>query len=310
MPPRASARARCSTARNRLRSVASARPVAQIVRPLDLVVEGQHGEPVGGGERVDHPGRGPPGGHHLPAAHAAGAVEQQHHVLRARRRRCRRAAAPPAGRRPRARRRSRPARRPRSGRRPRTPAQDEVAVGPLARLDAAACRRASVTVCRLDRTSPSVQPGRVDVDADRQPQRVGEAGQQHRRGDARGVRHRVGVRRLPVARRTGPAAARRGCSAARRPAGSGRSPRRPRTAAGRPGSARPTTRSPGRMLPTRMVNTSGRSSSAIEARCPAAIAWSYASRAAPRSCSSASTVRPSAVIVMPVTAARSGSGKT
>jgi hypothetical protein len=70
------------------------------------------------------------------------------------------------------------------------------------------------------------------------------------------------------------------------------------------------TRSPGAMLPTRMVNTSGRSCSAIEARCPAAIARSYSSRAAPRSCSSASTTRSAATIRIPVTAARSGSGNT
>ena len=69
------------------------------------------------------------------------------------------------------------------------------------------------------------------------------------------------------------------------------------------------TRSPGRMLPTRMVNTSGRSSSAIEARLPSAIAWSYSARAWPRSLSWASTTRPSAVIRIAVTAARSGNGK-
>ncbi len=67
--------------------------------------------------------------------------------------------------------------------------------------------------------------------------------------------------------------------------------------------------SPGRMLPTRMVKTSGRSCSAIAARRPAAMASSYSWRARPRSSNSATTVRPSAVRVMAVTAARSGSGK-
>ena len=55
---------------------------------------------------------------------------------------------------------------------------------------------------------------------------------------------------------------------------------------------------------------SGRSSSAIEARCPAASAASYVARASARSRNSASTVRPSASIRRPVTAARAGSGKT
>jgi hypothetical protein len=63
-------------------------------------------------------------------------------------------------------------------------------------------------------------------------------------------------------------------------------------------------------LPTRIVNTSGRSSSAMAARRPSAMAWSYSSRAAARSRSCASTVRLSAVIFIAVTAARSGSGNT
>ena len=58
-----------------------------------------------------------------------------------------------------------------------------------------------------------------------------------------------------------------------------------------------------------MVKTSGRSSSAMEARRPDAMASSYAWRAASRSRSSASTTRPSAVIRIRVTAPRSGSGK-
>src|SRR4029453_4264293 len=50
-----------------------------------------------------------------------------------------------------------------------------------------------------------------------------------------------------------------------------------------PASVRMTvTCSPGTMLPTRMVNTSGRSSSAMEARWPAGIARPYVSRRAPR----------------------------
>ena len=63
------------------------------------------------------------------------------------------------------------------------------------------------------------------------------------------------------------------------------------------------------MLPTRMVNTPGRSSSAIEARLPALIAWSYSSRASARSLSRPSTTRPSASMRSAVTAARGGSGK-
>ena len=60
------------------------------------------------------------------------------------------------------------------------------------------------------------------------------------------------------------------------------------------------------MLPTRMVKTSGRSSSAIEARWPSAIARSYSSLALPRSFSSASMTRPSAVIRIDVTAGAVG----
>ena len=63
------------------------------------------------------------------------------------------------------------------------------------------------------------------------------------------------------------------------------------------------------MLPTRIVNTSGRSSSAIAARRPSAIAWSYSSRARERSFSSPSTTCPAHSIRIAVTAARSGSGK-
>jgi hypothetical protein len=67
--------------------------------------------------------------------------------------------------------------------------------------------------------------------------------------------------------------------------------------------------SPGIRLPTRSVNTPGRSSSVIAARWPAAIASSYCARAAPRSSITPSITRPATTIWKVWTAARSGSGK-
>ena len=61
-------------------------PGRQRRRRVDLVVEGQHREPVGATERVDDPGGRAPRGDHLPAAHAARPVEHQHHVPAAGRR--------------------------------------------------------------------------------------------------------------------------------------------------------------------------------------------------------------------------------
>src|SRR5205814_7533910 len=58
-------------------------PAGQVVRALDPVVEGEHGEAVAPGERVDDPGGRAPGGDHLPPGHAAGAVEDEDDVTRA-----------------------------------------------------------------------------------------------------------------------------------------------------------------------------------------------------------------------------------
>ena len=76
--------------------------------------------------------------------------------------------------------------------------QDEVAVDPLARPD----RDAAVGV--RDRVQArahgaELQPRRVDVDLDRQPHRVGEPGQQHRRRDPARVGHLIGVGHRAVA---------------------------------------------------------------------------------------------------------------
>ena len=46
------------------------------------MVEGEHREAVGSGERVDDAGRGTPRGDHLPTPHAAGTVKQQHDIAR------------------------------------------------------------------------------------------------------------------------------------------------------------------------------------------------------------------------------------
>ncbi len=167
---------------------------AQAGGVLDAVVEGDHGEPVVLGERVDDAGGGAAGGDHLPAAHAAGAVEQQHDVARAHggdglgredgelvgallavgdadRR------GPVAG----------------VGK-----AQHEVAVGALAgqHAEVVALPRHGVQA-RPDLAE--VETGRVDVDADGERDRVGETGQQHGRGDAGGVGHPVGVGRVAAA---------------------------------------------------------------------------------------------------------------
>ena len=58
-----------------------------------------------------------------------------------------------------------------------------------------------------------------------------------------------------------------------------------------------------------MVNTPGRSSSAIDARRPSSTAASYSALAWPRSLSTPSTTRPPTSMRNSVTAARSGSGK-
>ena len=235
VPPRASTRARCSTARKRCRSVAATQARAEVGRVLDPVVERQRGEPVGRGQGVHDPGRGPAGGDHLPALHAAGAVEHQHHVARAGRRgRGRRQHGQPEGA-------LLPLRIAGHGQGVRGPVglpvgqpQDEVAVGPLPGLDA------QVVPLPHDRVQAGAdlaqrQAGRVDVDVDREPDRVGEAGQQHRRGDPRRVRNRVGVR--VRARRPRPArrSAHPGCTAAPPPAAAGTSPHRPHRTVGRPG---------------------------------------------------------------------------
>jgi hypothetical protein len=73
--------------------------------------------------------------------------------------------------------------------------------------------------------------------------------------------------------------------------------------------SRTVTRSPGSRFPTRMVNTPGRSSSAIDALRPSSTAASYSALAWPRSLSTPSITRPPTSMWNSVTAARSGSGK-
>ena len=81
------------------------------------------------------------------------------------------------------------------------------------------------------------------------------------------------------------------------------------TGSGPTSDSRTVAASPGMRLPTRSVNTPGRSSSVIAARWPAAIASSYCSRAAPRSSTTPSITRPATSMRKRCTAARSGSGK-
>ena len=78
-------------------------------------------------------------------------------------------------------------------------AEDEVAIQPLSRLQPHAL---ATTRCLVDDDRVQARPQRADVqaagiDVHRQPQPdgIGEAGEEHRRGDARGIGHRVGVRR-------------------------------------------------------------------------------------------------------------------
>ena len=182
-------------------------PIAGLHQPLgksngtvDAIVEREHREPVTGGERVDDPGRRTAGGHHLPAAHAAGPVQHQHHVAWPRR--CRRhrrqhgqliGALLALG----------------VGYQHQrvgeivtaiTQPEHEVAVGALAGPDP----QAPVVGFHRVQTRPDLrqcQPGGVDADVDGERDGMGEAGQQHRRGDPRGVGDRVGVVGVTVADR-------------------------------------------------------------------------------------------------------------
>ncbi len=173
-------------------------PRPEVGRVFDPVVERRHREPVVGRQRVDHAGGGAPGRHHLPAAHAAGAVEQEDHVLGTRRRGGGRRhhddlvgafVALVVGHTDRG-----------LGGAGVRQSQDEVAVGALAGGDAQVAALADEGV-QAGPHLPQLEAGRVDVDADRQPDRVREAGQQDGRGDPRSVRHGVGVERVPVADR-------------------------------------------------------------------------------------------------------------
>ena len=173
-------------------------PRAEVGRVFDPVVERRHREPVVGRQRVDHAGRGAAGRHHLPAAHAAGTVEQEDHVLRTRRRGglgrqhddlVGAFVALGVGDADRG-----------LGGAGVCQAQDEVTVGALTGLDAEVAALVDEGV-QAGPHLPQLEPGRVDVDADREPDRVREAGQQDRWGDPGRVGHGVGVERVPGADR-------------------------------------------------------------------------------------------------------------
>jgi hypothetical protein len=88
--------------------------------------------------------------------------------------------APPGGHRPRA----------------RPEPEHEVAVGPLSRLDPERPHAVPLLLHHGMQAGPDraeVEAGRVDLDPDGKVDRVGEAGQQDRRGDPGGVGDRVGV---------------------------------------------------------------------------------------------------------------------
>ena len=80
--------------------------------------------------------------------------------------------------------------------------QDEIAVEPLAGPKSQIRRSARLfpdqTACRLTRRSATVPAGVVQVDRQREPHRVGEAGQQDRRRDPRGVGHGVRIDRSAI----------------------------------------------------------------------------------------------------------------
>ena len=101
------------------------------------------------------------------------------------------------------------------------PAQDEVAIEPLAGLDLDDLRIGVevVTACRLD-TSSRIAPS-CDRDAQREPHRIRHARQTHRRRDPRGIGDQVGVRDGAEAGLIAAERRCRACSAARRRAGTG-----------------------------------------------------------------------------------------
>ena len=183
-------------------------PRRDVRDPLDRIVEAQHREPVRVGERVHDPGGGAAGRDHLPPVHAAGPVQHQHDITRPRpteavwrhEREAERALRGPFTR--------------IGGEDQRTcdlvvagdrQPQDEVPIQPLARPepDAGAAVRGRLLRGGVQ-TAPDArqrQPGRVDLRAQREPDRVGESGQQHRRADPGGVRDGVGVDGHPAAGR-------------------------------------------------------------------------------------------------------------
>ncbi len=174
--------------------------VGRLRHPLERLlhhgVEGQHREPVLRRQRVDDARGGPPGAHHLPAAHAAGPVEQQHQVawgarsLQRRREHGERERAPAVELQ-------------RRGGVERQP-QHEVTVEPLTGTHAYGTGRligpAGLLLHDVQAGGQlaQLQTGGVHARGQRQPHRVGEAGQQHGRADPGGVGDRAGVGRRAV----------------------------------------------------------------------------------------------------------------
>lgn len=153
-------------------------------------------------QRVEQPTHGAARRHHLPAAHAARAIEHKHNVARL-------GGAVELvrwndGKRKRARLRSfgrTVGENAFGGLAGQRKSQDEIAIESFARLQADG--QASDVVddqavqTRTQRTRQAIegggQSGRVERDFQRKLHRVGEAGQQHRRCNARGVGRLIGV---------------------------------------------------------------------------------------------------------------------
>ena len=171
---------------------------AELRRRFDAIVEGVDGEAIVFGERIDHARQRSPCRHDLPAAHAAGAIQHEDDIaahrlpcLRNRRNqrqqeRALRTVAVGLQRQ----RRDQPIL-------SDAETQDKIAVEPFAGLQAEQFRIVVLTFDDGVQTAAEIarlQRRQRHLDGQAQPHRIGKAGQQHRRTDARGVGHGVGVR--------------------------------------------------------------------------------------------------------------------
>ena len=163
---------------------------------LDDVVERDRAEPIARGQGVDHPRGCSARGHHLPAAHAAGAIDHDHDVAWLR----------GNGRRARWHQRERE----RAGlairiidadkARPQLravdmPAQNEVAIEPLAGLDLQHLRIAQRRRDGMQAGRHLAQRTTLEGDADAEAHGVRAAGEEDRRRDPRCIGNEIGVAR-------------------------------------------------------------------------------------------------------------------